>query len=284
MDFILNERSLHGQFESVEEFLESLRANLHCFQLVHSQKNGKIRKITNFYNCQVTPEWKLGDLKRYRKSDELTRLRIALDKETMTEPYWDLHPLHDYGVPYLMDDIDVSATAVAEAAERGESLLSFNSAFYSDRELLVKRNGEVHQVISIYRPSYLAECFGEQMGLERDVCLKARYAGTRMDCSRLEKAYGAKNLEKEEYRLLLGTLDKFVKHESWESIGLDDGLEYKKYTPSSSEKDWFHHSVYKDRTIMKFRFSSRLRCFGYRSGDRFRLLRIERDHKRSDQG
>lgn len=99
MNFILNELSLHGQFENVDEFLESLRANLQCFQL------------------------------------------------------------------------------------------------------------------------------GERMGLERDECLKARYAGTRVDCSMLEKEYGAKYLEKDEYHLLLGTLDKLVKHESWETIALDTGME-----------------------------------------------------------
>lgn len=36
--------------------------------------------------------------------------------------------------------------------------------------------------------------------------------------------------------------------------------------------------------LMKFRFSRRMRCFGYRKGNRFRLLRIERDHKKSDKG
>ncbi len=284
MNFILNELSLHGQFESVDEFLESLRANLQCFRLVRSQKNGEIRKITDFYKCQVTPEWKLGDLKRYPKSDELTRLRIVLDKEIRTEPYWDLHPVHDYGTAYLLNGVDVSATAVAEAVERKESLLSFDSVFYSDRELLVEQSGEEHRVISVYRPACLAGYFGDQMGLDRDECLKARYAGTRVDCSRLESEYGAKNLEKDEYLLLLGTLDKFASHESWETIGLDDGLEYKKYTPASEKDNWFNHSIYKEKTIMKIRFSNRMRCYGYRNGDRFRLLRIERDHKRSNKG
>lgn len=284
MNFILNECSLHGQFKSTEDFLKSLRANLHCFSLVRSQKNGMIRKIADFYKCQITAGQSLADLKRYPKSDELTRLRIALDKEIKTEPYWDISPVHNYGAPYWMGGEDMAATAVAEAVERSESLLSFDSEIYSDRRLLVERDGEAHTVISIYRPSYLAECFGSQMGLERDECLRARYAETRLDCSLLEKEYGAAELEKEEYNLLLGTLDKFVRHESWEAIGLDDGLEYKKYTPSSKEDDWFINSEYCDQTIMKFRFSSRMRCFGYRKGDRFRLLRIERDHKRSNKG
>lgn len=156
MNFILNECSLRGQFESVEAFLKSLEANLKCFRLVRSQSDGEIRKIADFYKCKITKDQRLGDLKQFPKSEELLRLMIALDK--------------------------------------------------------------------------------------------------------------------------------FVEHESWEAIGLDDGLEYKKYAPSSSEEDWFLNSVHRNRTIMKFRFSSRMRCFGYRKGDRFRLLRIERDHRRSDKG
>ncbi len=284
MKFILNECSLYGQFESVEAFLKSLTANLQCFRLVRSQSDGEIRKISDFYKCRVTKERTLGDLKPYPKSEELTRLKIALDKEMKTEPYWDLLAVHDYGAEYWLDGEDMAATAVAEAAERGEALLSFDSERYSDCKLAVQRGGREYLVISVYRPAYLAECFGEKMGLERDECLRARYAETRLDCSLLEKEYGAGNLEKEEYGQLLGTLDKFVRHESWETIGLDDGLEYKKYAPSSAEEDWFYNSVYRHKTIMKFRFSSRMRCFGYRKGERFRLLRIERDHKRSDKG
>lgn len=49
MDFILNEKSLYGQFGS---------------------------------------------------ADELSRFRIALDKEMRTEAYWDLEPMHDCGISY----------------------------------------------------------------------------------------------------------------------------------------------------------------------------------------
>lgn len=71
---------------------------------------------------------------------------------------------------------------------------------------------------------------------------------------------------------------------TWETIAVDDGLEYKKYTPGSENENWFSGRKYKGKTIMKFRFSSVLRCFGYRKEDRFRILRIERDHKISDHG
>lgn len=34
--------------------------------------------------------------------------------------------------------------------------------------------------------------------------------------------------------------------------GADDGLEYKKYTPSSDEEEWLRNSVYSNQAIMKF--------------------------------
>ena len=80
MNFILNERSLHGQFESVEDFLKSLSANLKCFGLVCQQAEGKIRKLADFYKCQVTSDIMLGELKQYPRTDELLRMRIAFDK------------------------------------------------------------------------------------------------------------------------------------------------------------------------------------------------------------
>ena len=36
--------------------------------------------------------------------------------------------------------------------------------------------------------------------------------------------------------------------------------------------------------IHKFRVSQEIRCFGYREGDKFHLLRIDLDHVLSDKG
>lgn len=61
MDFLLNEKSLHGQFESTEEFLKSLSENLSCFQLVTKKMAGRIWKITDFYKCKITGDITIAD-------------------------------------------------------------------------------------------------------------------------------------------------------------------------------------------------------------------------------
>lgn len=283
LDFLLNELSLHGQFPSMEAFVASLKENIHCFQLINNHEKGHIWKTNDVYGCYVTKDKKLGELKQYPKTDELKRLRISFDKEIITKPFWDEAPRHDLGGTYLLDNEDVTATAVAEAVSRDASILSFASERYADRILDVIFEGKSHPVSSSYTACHLVEKFGSELGIDRDSELKIRYSGTRIDCSDLEKRYGAETLEEKEYSLLIGTLDKFVLHDSWESIGLDDGLEYKKYSPSK-EDDWFRYTPYVEQQIMKFRFSDKMRCYGYRKGDRFRLLRLERDHKQSDKG
>lgn len=46
---------------------------------------------------------------------------------------------------------------------------------------------------------------------------------SRIDCSTIEDKYGADILEREEFDGPIKSLKKFVEHESWESIALDDG-------------------------------------------------------------
>ena len=130
---------------------------------------------------------------------------------------------------------------------------------------------------------YLIDKFYKELKLSRLDLLKTQFNSTRIDCSILNQNCGINELEENEFNLLLGTLKKFVKHDSWESIALDDGLEYKKYHNKANNTDnpfW----RYKDKTIMKFRFSSVMRVFGYRKENRFRVIRFERDHDLSDNG
>lgn len=44
MDFILNEKSLHGQFENVETFLKSLKNNIRCFDIIHKKTETSVYK------------------------------------------------------------------------------------------------------------------------------------------------------------------------------------------------------------------------------------------------
>ena len=283
MEFILNEESLKGQFDTINDFVESLSSNIRCFALIHQDPENNIYKISDFYKCYITNNRQILDLKSEPCSDELMRFQMLLDEEIHTVPYWDSEPEHDVSKVYRWNGNDVSATAIAEAAKRGIPLLSFRSEHFTDCLLDVSLHSEKYQIVSVYSPKYLAESFSRELKLDRDILLKVRYENTRIDCTFLDGKFGPSILENHEFHLLIISLDKFIQHQSWYDIEKDDGLEYKKYSPSP-QNNWFKNTPYQHQTIMKFRFSDVLRAYGYRKNDRFHLLRLERDHKRSNKG
>lgn len=284
MEFLLNERSLHGQFHSVNDFLKSLKPLIKCMEIIHHCSETGIYKISNFHECKVTNNIKICDLKTSGMSDELLRFKLSLDREVYKEPFWDKIPAHDIAQEFIWNGENVTATALAEAAVTQNTLLSFRSEQFCDCELIVDSCIKTYFVNSVHTPKYLLQQYCSVMNMDKKYLLLVRYEGTRLDCSTLEEEYGVAILEKNEFNELITTFDKFVNHISWESIGRDDGLEYKKYSPSSPKENWFRSVKYKGKTIMKFRFSRVLRCYGYRKGDIFKVLRLERDHTISNHG
>lgn len=120
------------------------------------------------------------------------------------------------------------------------------------------KGSQKYEVLSIYSPRYLAQNHYIDLNIDRCDYLKIRYEGTRIDCSLLEKKSGPDQLKESEYKQLLGTLDKFVQHESWDTIDRDDGLEYKKYRGAVRKIILAGYS----QTIRKFRYSGKQRVFG----------------------
>ena len=54
MEFILNDESLCGQFDNIGIFLDSLKENVRCFELINNVKENKIYKTERFYENKVT--------------------------------------------------------------------------------------------------------------------------------------------------------------------------------------------------------------------------------------
>ena len=72
------------------------------------------------------------------------RFQIQLDQEIHTVPYWDENPRHDMSMRYTWEGKDITATAIAEAAERNVPLLSFQMDTFVDRELCVVMGDTEH--------------------------------------------------------------------------------------------------------------------------------------------
>lgn len=51
MEFILNEKSLVGQFVDLDEFWESVQENIQCFKLILRGDTNNIYKVQDFNQC-----------------------------------------------------------------------------------------------------------------------------------------------------------------------------------------------------------------------------------------
>lgn len=285
MNTYLNDYSLNGQYDSIEEFYCEVKGIVECARII-TEAGGKVYKNSDFYSKSITKDYLVSDLKKFCSCDEQVRLALFFDS-VYDKPFWDDEPKQDLYHAFFWEDKDVSLTAMAEAAVMELSLLSFKLPGLMDSRIdITEQINEAktnHSIHSIYSVKYLIQNYNDEFGFTNDHILQYLYADTRIDCSRIEPQFGANNLEQGEFQLIKGTFDKFIKHESFDSIALDDGLKYKKYDPQG-RKNWFVGPKYRLFTIMKFRCSDTIRVFGYRKEDKFRVLRIERDHSVSDFG
>ncbi len=256
-----------------------------CLKLI-SEKNCQIQKHSMLYGRKITKDKTLNDLRGMR-GDHVTRLKSLLLSVTDAPPFWDWKEefAQDLTAEYICDNEEVSATSLPEAAEDNGVLLSFSHKRYQDRVLRIVKNGQdIFSLPAAATVSFMAKCLLDRNVLEFNEYLLARYADTRLNFSMLEPEYGFDNFEKEEVDDCLRTFDKFVSIHTWDEIYQDPGLKYKKYSPSSDAYDWFHRTKYCGLSIDKFRCGNPKRCFGFREGDVFYVLRMERDHKISDHG
>lgn len=72
----LNELSLEGQFEEVDDFLDASIPVMKCLKFV-SDKNGQIQKHSMFYSRRITKNKTWNDL-RGERSDKARRLKSLL--------------------------------------------------------------------------------------------------------------------------------------------------------------------------------------------------------------
>lgn len=282
--YFLNETSLIGQYESVDDFIRSNRALMECIHLV-KEHGATIYKKSNFYDAKITNDENLYCLSKYRSNEgeinDLLRKFKYLLELACNNPYWDYEGIVDDS-ECLVDGNDCTGTVIAAAAASEGALFSFSSSDYTDKCLNALYNGHKTLVYSIFSPYMHSEYLMISSALTMDEIIKHRYKGTKLDFSKLDTKYGFSEFESYEIKDCISTFDRFIKME-WDQIYQDHSLCYKDYQAPRS-KNWFAGSEFSSKEIIKFRCVNPKRCYGYRDGDTFYALRMERDHSISDNG
>lgn len=285
MEIIINELSLNGCFNDLEEFYDSL-GDLLTTQKLMDKLNISFAKHQELYTYKVTRDHSLYDAfkdKSTRSNDKVRRFKKLLNS-LMSDPiFWHENQRHLNSDRYICEFTeDTHGYSLAEACEREKIVLSFKNVLFENGSIEIKKNNEDISLININQPLILCELLFESGLLDYETYCNHRFEGTNLSFIHLEKDYNFSILSDEEARAFISTFTMFSEM-TWESIMQSDGLEYKKYQPSK-KVDWFLNSIFSQKQIYKFRTSQKYRCFGYREEDVFYVLRFETDHRVSDNG
>lgn len=278
-EILLNEKSLDGQFENMEDFYQTLPVMSRNLKILR-ENNVVLQKHSTLYQRKITKEIPLMDLQNYKglieptQRDKVKMWKRQLSALMSTPPFWDC-------------ENEESQDSITEAAKRNEDLLSFSHDGYRDKTLDVSCGDRISEVRSSVSTGYLVEGMFQRGYICRTEYIRQRYQDGRIRTCYLDiESESVDELEKSELEELITGLERFNEASSWDSIASDRFFYYKRYHPSSTKRDVFVNGQFADKNIYKFRCGehSQVRCFGYREEEQFYVLRIERDHRISDYG
>lgn len=289
-EIYVNELSLAGQFRDWEDFFKKNKLLVKTIEWLIKHK-WLIYKKSTLYECKITKDKVLYQLREFKSTsnpedrDLLLKFKRILVTIEDNPPYWDEKGCETASHQYVYNGKNVSSSSIAQACKNNRMVLSFNLDEYKNTVLIITKDGnENTEVFSTYSLDHLIHILYQKkvVSVEQYICIK--YSNTKLDFSKLEEEFGFDSLEKNEINDYIDSFDRFVQHDNWENLTKDRKLNYKPYNPSEKKENWFKGTEYEMRNIYKFRCGNPKRCFGYREGEKFYVLRFERDHRISDKG
>jgi len=281
MKVLLNELSLTGQFKDEDEFFNNFDSVLEIIKLLDIL-NFSIAKEYMFFDVAITSQYKLGDFLRLR-TDRAKRMKRFLAKLAQNPPFWNEIQKHDCSNnSYIFNEVDICNTSLAESCEQDKIVLSFFHSDFLNNSLLVQKNSDDVDIYNLLDKNDFIDYLLSISKIELIHYCRLNFKDSNLNFSLLEDDYGFDILDASQKKEFLNTFNKFSQM-SWNDIlkssAYTKGLNYKLYNG-----DWFKNTEYSQKNIFKFRTSQKYRCFGYREGNIFFVLRFEIDHEISNNG
>ena len=292
MDHILNELSLVGQFQSVDDFVREGALPLADVLADIAKFGGTLLyKKSDFYQCNALPNMTFFDLviagAPARTNDSLRKLKSKLAL-LMNEPHWDLNPKQDEEAIYVMVDnsgkeIDVSGTSIAEALIRKACLVSFSKSAFVQTPIKVKEKSKnaYSDVENVWRSGQVCDVLQKAGVLSIEDYMIGKYSG-KLDFSSIDDKNGFCLINSSNISVFESGFRKFNELPG-SQIPMDDALDYKEFHCNANTKRFFHKEMW-GKGIRKFRITQEIRCLGYVEDSTFYVLRFDLDHKLSDLG
>lgn len=286
MEVLINELSLNGQNQSIQDFINtSFVRFIEIFQILEKQKIYPYKKY-DFYNSKITETENFQSLFYLKNvagiSDEIKKYRTIADK-CLSEPFWEENQQHDSNKVYLYKNQNVSNTSIAEAFERNATLLSFVPSDFNEKQIEVSKENQSKNLINFSDKKHLLETLYENKLLNfHQFCLNY-FKGTKLSFENINvkesfELIANETIENDFYNSFIA-FDKM----DWSDIVSQPkkkGFDYKRYE-TANKQNKIQFSKY-SFDIYKFRVSQKFRIFGYRDKDTFYVLEFDLTHRLSD--
>jgi hypothetical protein len=288
MEVLVNELSLHKQFNSLNEFIEtSLPEFIKIFSFLHEIGNYPLKNY-EFYNCSVTQQDTFRSLITnkgiFRISDYVRKYKSILDK-IQNEPFWEEHRRHDSQTFYFWNGEIVTDSSIAESFEREASLLSFVPSKYEIERLEIDKEEIANrQIPNFFQFNTILKYFYESREISFCYFCKRFYRNTKISFEYVneQKSFDLIGDKSDEIQFL-NSFNMFCGL-SWQDIVSQGGkgenkvgLAYETYHDQQAFK-----SYKVDYNVDKFRTSGKFRVFGFRKDEKFYVLEFDLSHRLSD--
>ena len=285
IDLFLNEKSLEGQYASLDDFCEN--GILSLISVIKDSK--RLTSPTTLYKSYNLSEAKVTSSQNYfeiifgeegRIHDVIRRYKVELST-TVENPYWNEDIKQKSNDKYMsINGMSLNGTSIAEAEARDGILVSFAHSSYSIGPLLIKKNDNDTYVSNVWQEQQLLDVTYHKSLIQFKEYVTLKFDGQKLDFSKatMDKVWDRIPVEVE--GLVYDAFETFCK-ESWIEIPQDKGLGYKSYSKTGKNSRFFQPE-YWDKGIKEFRFSGKYRCFGYVERGTFYLLLIDLGHVLGD--
>lgn len=182
MDIILNDYSLDGQFNSIEDFVLWIHDEWMDMFSYLLEKKVNIYKKTDFYTRKVTKDKTLEDLLKISGDPLISMIKTFIIKSAYSSPYWDEAGVGktELNNTYKCPCEDELPNCFSEAIERDKTVLSIKNNNYLDKYIFYYKNNEEGKLFNIveYRSFLLwllesemadVKYVFENYGFDRDV-------------------------------------------------------------------------------------------------------------------
>lgn len=159
MELILNEFSLDGQFQSLDDFADYVRDILAPFLDIVVENQIPLLKKSDFYALLVMEGVSLNDLLFMSNEPAISVFKSYLVKLGYCEPYWDSNPATKPEVHYRFPAGTDAPNCFTETMERNGKLVSVDHKDYREESVTCFRNEQQIEIVNLTHVEQLLKEF-----------------------------------------------------------------------------------------------------------------------------